>query len=209
MACKLLLAAAETVSVVASMLRVMVVDEDAERRDILKRGLEKVGHQVVAEVQSTVRLPLLVAQLRPDVIIIDTNSPDRDTLEHVCVITQHAPRPIVMFAADSDARTIREAVRAGVSAYVVDGLSAERVQPIIDAAVARFEQLQSLRSELANAQMQLTDRKRIERAKGILMKQKGLSEDEAHRWLRKAAMDENLKLAEVADHVIRAARLLL
>ncbi|MGH8631074.1 MAG: ANTAR domain-containing response regulator [Burkholderiales bacterium] len=191
------------------MLRVMVVDEDAERRDILKQGLEKVGHQVVAEVQSTVRLPLLVAQLKPDVIIIDTNSPDRDTLEHVCVITQNAPRPIVMFAADGDARTIREAVRAGVSAYVVDGLSADRVQPIIDAAVARFEQLQSLRSELASAQTQLTDRKRIERAKGILMKQKGLSEDEAHRWLRKAAMDENLKLAEVADHVIRAARLLL
>jgi len=191
------------------MLRIMVVEEDAERREILKQGLEKVGHQVVAEVQSTVRLAMLVSQLKPDVIIIDTNSPDRDTLEHVCVITQNAPRPIVMFAADGDARTIREAMHAGVSAYVVDGLSADRVQPIIDAAVARFEQLQSLRSELANAQTQLTDRKRIERAKGILMKQKGLSEEEAHRWLRKAAMDENIKLAEVADHVIRAARLLL
>ena len=194
---------------VASMLRVMVVDDDAERREILKRGLESAGHCVVAEVQSTVRLPLLVAQLQPDVIIIDTNSPDRDTLEHVCVITQNAPRPIVMFAADGDARTIREAVRAGVSAYVVDGLSADRVQPIIDAAVARFEQLQALRSELANAQTQLSDRKRIERAKGILMKQKGLSEEEAHRWLRKAAMDENLKLAEVAEQVVRAAKLLL
>jgi two-component system, response regulator / RNA-binding antiterminator len=191
------------------MLRIMVVDDDDERRGALCRALEAAGHQVVEEVQSTLHLARRVARVQPDVIIIDTNSPDRDTLEHVCVITQNAPRPIVMFAADGDARTIREAVRAGVSAYVVDGLSADRVQPIIDAAVARFEQLQALRSELANAQTQLSDRKRIERAKGILMKQKGLSEEEAHRWLRKAAMDENLKLAEVAEQVVRAAKLLL
>ena len=191
------------------MLRVMVVDEDNERREVLRQGLEKAGHQVVAEVQSTVNLSRLVAEVLPDVIIIDTHSPDRDTIEHLCVISQDTPRPIVMFSADGNTEKIREAVRAGVSAYVVDGLAAQRVQPILDVAIARFEALQSLRNELEDTQSQLADRKRIDRAKGILMKQKNLSEEDAYKWLRKMAMNENLKLAEVADQVIRAAKLLL
>ncbi len=191
------------------MLRVMVVDEDKERREVLRQGLEKAGHRVVAEVQSTVNLSRLVAEVLPDVIIIDTHSPDRDTIEHLCVISQDTPRPIVMFSADGNTEKIREAVRAGVSAYVVDGLAAQRVQPILDVAIARFEALQSLRNELEDTQSQLADRKRIDRAKGILMKQKNLSEEDAYKWLRKMAMNENLKLAEVADQVIRAAKLLL
>ena len=191
------------------MLRVMVVDEDNERREVLRQGLEKAGHRVVAEVQSTVNLSRLVAEVLPDVIIIDTHSPDRDTIEHLCVISQDTPRPIVMFSADGNTEKIREAVRAGVSAYVVDGLAAQRVQPILDVAMARFEALQSLRNELEDTQSQLADRKRIDRAKGILMKQKNLSEEDAYKWLRKMAMNENLKLAEVADQVIRAAKLLL
>ena len=191
------------------MLRVMVVDEDSERREVLRQGLEKAGHRVVAEVQSTVNLSQLVAEVLPDVIIIDTRSPDRDTIEHLCVISQDTPRPIVMFSADGNTEKIREAVRAGVSAYVVDGLAAQRVQPILDVAIARFEALQSLRNELEDTQLQLADRKRIDRAKGILIKQKNLSEEQAYQWLRKMAMDENLKLAEVADQVIRAAKLLL
>ena len=191
------------------MLRVMVVDEDNERREVLRQGLEKAGHRVVAEVQSTVNLSRLVAEVLPDVIIIDTHSPDRDTIEHLCVISQDTPRPIVMFSADGNTEKIREAVRAGVSAYVVDGLAAQRVQPILDVAIARFEALQSLRNELEDTQSQLADRKRIDRAKGILMKQKNLSEEDAYKWLRKMAMNENLKLAEVADQIIRAAKLLL
>ena len=191
------------------MLRVMVVDEDNERREVLRQGLEKAGRRVVAEVQSTVNLSRLVAEVLPDVIIIDTHSPDRDTIEHLCVISQDTPRPIVMFSADGNTEKIREAVRAGVSAYVVDGLAAQRVQPILDVAIARFEALQSLRNELEDTQSQLADRKRIDRAKGILMKQKNLSEEDAYKWLRKMAMNENLKLAEVADQVIRAAKLLL
>jgi response regulator NasT len=191
------------------MLRVMVVDEDSERRQILQQVLQQAGHQVVADVASTINMPNLVAKLQPDVIIIDTNSPDRDTLEHICVITQDAPRPIIMFSADGDCKKIRDAVRAGVSAYVVDGLSPARVQPIIDVAIARFEELQALRNELANTQLQLADRKYVERAKGILMKQKALSEEAAYRLLRKMAMDENIKLVEVAEQVIRAAKLLL
>ena len=191
------------------MLRVMVLDEDNERREVLRQGLEKAGHRVVAEVQSTVNLSRLVAEVLPDVIIIDTHSPDRDTIEHLCVISQDTPRPIVMFSADGNTEKIREAVRAGVSAYVVDGLAAQRVQPILDVAIARFEALQSLRNELEDTQSQLADRKRIDRAKGILMKQKNLSEEDAYKWLRKMAMNENLKLAEVADQIIRAAKLLL
>lgn len=191
------------------MLRVMMVDEDNERREVLRQGLEKAGHYVVAEVQSTINLSQLVAQVLPDVIIIDTHSPDRDTIEHLCVISQDTPRPIVMFSADGNTEKIREAVRAGVSAYVVDGLAAQRVQPILDVAIARFEALQSLRDELEESQSQLADRKCIDRAKGILIKQKNLSEEEAYKWLRKMAMNENLKLAEVAGQVIRAAKLLL
>lgn len=194
---------------VKTMLRVMVVDEDSERRQILQQVLQQAGHQVVADVASTINMPNLVAKLQPDVIIIDTNSPDRDTLEHICVITQDAPRPIIMFSADGDCKKIRDAVRAGVSAYVVDGLSPARVQPIIDVAIARFEELQALRNELASTQLQLADRKYVERAKGILMKQKALSEEAAYRLLRKMAMDENIKLVEVAQQVIRAAKLLL
>ena len=191
------------------MLRVMVLDEDNERREVLRQGLEKAGHRVVAEVQSTVNLSRLVAEVLPDVIIIDTHSPDRDTIEHLCVISQDTPRPIVMFSADGNTEKIREAVRAGVSAYVVDGLAAQRVQPILDVAIARFEALQSLRNELEDTQSQLADRKRIDRAKSILMKQKNLSEEDAYKWLRKMAMNENLKLAEVADQISRAAKLLL
>ena len=122
------------------MLRVMVVDEDSERRIILRQSLEQAGHQIVAEVQPFMNLSGLVAELQPEVIIIDTHSPDRDTLEHIVVISQGAPRPIVMFSADNNSEKIREAVRAGVSAYVVDGLAPSRVQPIIDVAIARFEE---------------------------------------------------------------------
>lgn len=189
-------------------MRILVVDEDSERSAVLREGLERAGHEVIGGPQPASNLTRLVQDLQPEVIIIDTHSPDRDTLEHIVVISQDAPRPIVMFSADNDTEKIREAVRAGVSAYVVDGLAAERVQPIIDVAIARFEELQALRAELEIAQTRLVERKTIERAKGILMKKKGLPEEQAYRLLRKMAMDENLKLVEVADQLVRAARLL-
>src|SRR5581483_6854087 len=134
------------------MMRVMLIDEDNERGQILREGLEQAGHEVILEPKSTLNLARLVAELAPDVIIIDVDSPDRDMLEHLCVVTQDAPRPVVMFSADGD------------SAKIVDGLSAARVQPIIDVAIARFEVLQSLRNELADAQSELASRKQIERA---------------------------------------------
>jgi two-component system, response regulator / RNA-binding antiterminator len=190
-------------------MKVMVVDQDGGRRLILRDGLERAGHVVVSAGLGARNLPDLVAQSQPDVIIIDTNSPDRDTLEHVVLITEGTPRPIVMFSADNNSEKIREAVRAGVSAYVVDGLSSERVQPIIDVAIARFEALQTLRADLLDAKTRLAERKHIERAKGLLMKKKAISEDDAFRLLRKMAMDENLTLAQVAVQVVRAAKLLL
>jgi len=149
-----------------------------------------------------------VRAVKPDVIVIDRDSPDRDTLEHVCMITRDEPRPIVMFTQDHNQALMREALQAGVSAYVVDGLAAERVQGIVNVAVARFEQWQGLRDELNQAQASLAERKVIDRAKGILMKQRRCSEDEAYRLLRKTAMDRNERLVQVAHNIIAMASLL-
>lgn len=190
------------------MPRVMLVDHAVERVEMLRAALERAGYQVVAHVASTFDLHHRVMQVKPDVIIIDTDSPDRDTLENLCVLSRDAPRPVVMFAQDANGEVIREAVRAGVSAYVVDGLAAERVKPIIDVAVARFEQFQALRQELRQSEDKLAERKLIERAKGILMSRRKLDEDAAYRMLRNMAMDGNLRLSRVAEQVIAAAELL-
>jgi response regulator NasT len=192
----------------APALRVMVVDDAAERAELVQRALRGAGYEVIAHVASTFDLHRRVSDLKPDVIIIDTESPDRDTLEHLSLMNRDAPRPVVMFTNDSDHRKIREAVHAGVSAYVVDGLAAERVKPIIDVAVARFEQFQALRRELEETEGKLADRKLVERAKGILMKGAKLGEEEAYRALRKQAMDRNLQLVEVARQVIAVSELL-
>lgn len=192
----------------APALRVMVVDDAAERAEIVQRALRSAGYEVIAHVASTLDLHRRVSELKPDVIIIDTDSPDRDTLENLSLLNHDAPRPVVMFTNDSDNRKIREAVQAGVSAYVVDGLAADRVKPIIDVAVARFEQFQALRRELEEIEGKLADRKLIERAKGILMKRAKLGEDEAYRALRKQAMDRNLQLVEVARQVVAVSELL-
>lgn len=192
----------------APALRVMVVDDAAERAEVVQWALRRAGHEVIAHVASTFDLHRRVIELKPDVIIIDTESPDRDTLENLSLVNRDAPRPVVMFTNDGDNRKIREAVRAGVSAYVVDGLAADRVRPIIDVAVARFEQFQALRRELEETEGKLADRKLIERAKGILMKSAKLGEEEAYRALRKQAMDRNLQLVEVARQVIAVSELL-
>jgi len=190
------------------MLRVLVVDESAERADTLRDGLARAGHEVVAMLSSPLELLRAVERVQPDVIIIDTDSPTRDVLEHLVMVSRESPRPIVMFARDDDAETIREVTRAGVSAYVVDGLDAGRVKPIVEAACARFEAFQRLREELAAAQAALAERKVIERAKGILMKAKGLDEAAAYAELRRLAMNRGKRLIEVAQAVVDAAELL-
>jgi response regulator NasT len=189
-------------------LRVLVVDESPERAEVLRDGLRRAGYEVTASLSSPLALLKTIEELQPDVIVIDTESPSRDVLEHLVVVTQHTPRPVVMFASDGAPETIRQAVRAGVSAYVVDGLDPARVRPIVEAAVASFEELQNLREQLTEANLRLDERKLVERAKGILMRTRGLDEESAYSMLRKAAMDRKLRLGEVARRLIDAAELL-
>ena len=189
-------------------MRVLVVDESPERADILREGLRRAGYEVSASLSSPVALLSSIEQLRPDVIVIDTESPSRDVLEHLVVVTQHTPRPVVMFSSDGAPETIRDALRAGVSAYVVDGMDPNRIRAIIDVAVAQFEDFQRLREELAEANLKLAERKLIERAKGLLIKHRNLDEQAAYALLRKFAMDRKLRVGEVAQQLIDAADLL-
>jgi response regulator NasT len=189
------------------MMRIMLVDESAERSLCLRLALERLGYEIVAEVSNPRQLYDDVTRYAPDAIIIDTESPSRDTLEHLCMVTGSCPRPIVMFTQDAKRESIREAVRAGVTAYVVDGMAPERIQPIIEAALARFEAFQSVQLELAQTRSQLSERKVVERAKGILMADRKMSEDQAYHALRKLAMDRGASIGAVAGQVIAISKL--
>jgi response regulator NasT len=186
----------------------MLVDDSQEEVSPLKEGLGSAGYDVVVVSALGLALAERVKEFEPDVIIIDTESPSRDVLEHVSVVSANDPRPILLFTEDRENATIQAALKAGVSAYVVAGIQADRLQPILDVAVARFEREQALREELRDAQTKLVERKVIERAKGFLMQQKGVSEEEAFRLLRKLAMDRNTKLLDVAQQVVDVAKLL-
>jgi len=190
------------------MLRVMLVDDSEGDVSPLKIGLTQAGYDVVEVTSSAHVLLDRVAAMQPDVIIIDAESPTRDTLEQLSFVSARQPRPIVLFTEDRESETIEAAIKAGVSAYVVAGMQPERLRPILDVAVARFEQERALREELRGAQDQLAERKVVERAKGILMQQKGVSEEEAYRLMRKLAMDRNRKLHDVARQIIDVSDLL-
>lgn len=180
----------------------MLIDQDSSRSAILEQALSEAGHRVVARVQSDRHLAAEVQALRPDMVIIDMESPGRDILEQMREISREQPKPIILFSNKRDGDYIRQAVQAGVSAYVVDGLSRERVLPIVEVAIARFREFQALRQELEDTKTKLADRKLIDRAKGILMQRRGLSEDSAYQLLRKAAMERNMRLADVARTVL-------
>ena len=186
----------------------MLVDDTPERAFYLSLVLERLGYAVVAEISDPRKLHDEVLRLSPDAIIVDTDSPSRDTLENLCAITESCPRPVVMFAHDPARESIRQAVRAGVSAYVVDGLAPERISPILDTAVARFEAFQAMKNELDSVKNKLSERKIVEKAKGIIMKSARLTEDQAYRALRKQAMDRNLQIVEVARQVIAVSELM-
>ena len=194
------------------MLRVMIVDDsepDSHRRSLyLRPMLEQVGYTVVAEVFEARRMYEAVRARAPDIIIIDTESPSRDTLEHIALLSATDPRPIVMFSSDRGGDTIRAAVRAGVSAYIVDGLATERVKPIIEVAVARFESFQAIKTELAQVKSKLADRKLIDRAKGVLMKARSIDEDDAYSALRKMAMERSLTIGDVSRQLLAVSDLL-
>jgi response regulator NasT len=187
------------------MLRVMLVDDSHEEASPLRQSLLDAGYDVVATASTAAALLERVATLQPDVIIIDTESPTRDTLEQLSFVSREQPRPIVVFTDDRENATIQAALKAGVSAYIVAGMQTERLKPILDVAVARFEQDRALRDELKDAHDRLAERKLIERAKGLLMQQKSVSEDDAFRMMRKLAMDRNRRLVDVATQIIDIA----
>jgi two-component system, response regulator / RNA-binding antiterminator len=191
------------------MLKVMIVDNEIKRRKTLKQSLVDNGFEVIAHVQNDMHLQAKCFELKPDIVIIDTDSPNRDTLENICVMSMHDPRPVVMFTHDDDKEKIKAATQAGVSAYVVGTIPSERLIPVIDAAVARFEEFKNLRAELNLAKLKLDERKIVERAKGLLMKQRGLDEEEAYDMLRSMAMKKNMKLADLSHQLIEAASMLI
>lgn len=183
-------------------------ESEALRSRSLRIGLLQNGCNIVAVLPADVFLPERLAQIGPDMIIVDAESQARDTLEHVVMATRDARRPIVLFTEDNDTSHVRDAIAAGVTAYVVAGLAPDRVRPVLDVALARFQHEEHMRRELADARNQLTERKAIDRAKGLLMQRQGLSEDEAYARLRKTAMDKGLKLADVAQRILDVADLL-
>lgn len=191
------------------MLKILLIDESQKRAAEICGGLVTAGHQVAAVLASANDLSEQVARFKPDVILIETDAPSRDTLEHIALMERDAPRPVVMFSRDDDAQSIRGAIAAGVAAYVVDGLDTARLKPIIDVAVARFEAHQALKQELAAATRKLSERKLVERAKGVLMKARNLDEEAAYAALRTLAMERGQPIAIVAQDLLAMARLLL
>ena len=180
----------------------------AERSRALRIGLLESGFNLIASLPADVFLADRIKQLQPDLIIVDAESEARDALEHVVFATRDERRPIVLFTDDSDTSHVRDAVAVGVSAYIVDGLSSKRIRPILDVAMARFEYEQNLRLERDDAKSALAERALIDRAKALLMERQGLNENEAFSKLRKAAMDQGIKLSEVAKRMLDMAHLL-
>ena len=186
----------------------MLIDESQERREVVADLLRSARCDLVARLSPGEDLLEQVDRHRPDVVIVDVDSPSRDTLECLRGVQANTPRPMVMFSQDDNGETIRRAIQAGVSAYVVDGIQAQRVRPILDAAIASFDQYRRLETELDRTRSELAARKKIERAKGVLMNQRGIDEPTAYRLMRKTAMDQNRRLVDIAESVISAAELL-
>ena len=190
-----------------SPLKIVIVDENPIRAAILEDGLREAGHINVTRIEDRTGLLSRIYAIDPDVILIDLENPSRDELEQMFQVSRAVKRPIAMFVDQSDTASIQASVDAGVSAYIVGNLQKERIKTILDLCISRFNAFARLQSELERAKSALEDRKVIDRAKGILMKAKNLSEEEAYALLRKTAMNENKKIAEVAQSVITAAEL--
>ena len=188
-------------------LKIVIVDKNPIRAAILEDGLRDAGHIQVVRVEDTSHLLARIYTIDPDVILIDLENPSRDVLEQMFQVSRAVKRPVAMFVDQSDRASIEAAVDAGVSAYIVGGLRKERVQNILDLCISRFNSFAKLQNELESARSALEDRKIIDRAKGILMKAKNLNEETAYAMMRKTAMNENKKIAEVAQSVITAAEL--
>lgn len=189
-------------------MRILVVDHNAERAAIVREALVDIGGYLVEVAPKAGDLLTLLRTAQPDVLVVDLDLPDRDTIEQLRIATRERPRPIVMFVDQSDSSMMHAAIEAGVSAYVVDGLNANRVRPVLDVAIARFKAFDALRRELDATRSQLAERKVIDRAKGILMRAKGITEEEAYDRMRRSAMNEQKKLVEIAQSIVTAAEIL-
>lgn len=189
-------------------LAILVIDENRIRASVIEAGLREAGHDLVTVAHEMAGIARRIAEIEPDVIVIDLENPNRDMLENMFQLSRAVKRPIAMFVDRSDTASIEAAVEAGVSAYVVDGLKKERVKPILDMAISRFNAFSRMARELEDARTELESRKLVDRAKGILMKSRGLSEQDAYALLRKTAMNQNRKIGDVAQSLITAAGLL-
>jgi len=190
-----------------SSFRILIIDQNVTRAAILEDGLREAGHADVVVIRDTSNLLKRIVDTGPDVIFIDLENPNRDVLEQMFQVSRVVQRPIAMFVDKSDAGMTEQAVLAGVSAYVVDGLKKERISSILELCISRFKAFNLLRDELDRTRQQLEERKLVDRAKGILMKQRNMTEEEAYALMRKTAMNENLKLSDVAQSIITAAKM--
>jgi two-component system, response regulator / RNA-binding antiterminator len=188
-------------------LNIVIVDDSPVRAAILEEGLREAGYVNVVRIEGTAKLLARIYAIDPDVILIDLENPSRDVLEQMFQVSRIVKRPVAMFVDQADSASIQASVDAGVSAYIVDGLKKERIKSILDLCISRFNAFSRLQTELEQTKSALEERKVIDRAKGILMKAKSLSEEQAYALLRKTAMNENRKIAEVAQSVVTAAEL--
>lgn len=192
----------------ANSIKILIVDANPVRAAIIQEGLREAGSHEIVLIGGTNGLVAAIELHDPDVVVIDLENPSRDALADMFLVSRHVKRPITMFVDQSDAASIEEAIEAGVSAYIVDGLRKERLKPILQTCISRFNAFRRLREELDEARSQLDDRKTIDRAKGIVMRLKGLSEEDAYALLRKTAMNEKRKLVDIARSIITAAEVL-
>ena len=189
-------------------LSILIIDENRLRASIIEAGLREAGHDDLTIVHDVTGIARRIADSEPDVIVISLENPNRDMLENMFQLSRAVKRPIAMFVDRSDRASIEAAVEAGVSAYVVDGLKQERIKPILDMAISRFNAFSRMARELEEARSELENRKLVDRAKGILMATRRLSEADAYALLRKTAMNQNRKISEIAESLITAAGLL-
>ncbi len=192
----------------APRLKIAIVEKDADRARLIVDGLSAAGDYEITVLGDEAAITRRLAQLDPDVVLIDIANPSRDSLEMLSLASGAKERPVAMFVDRSDDETTRAAIEAGLSAYVVDGLAPARIKPVMDAAIARFNMVSQMKSELEAVKSALAERKIVDRAKGLLMQARGISEDEAYTLLRKTAMDQGRKVAEVAAALVTAAELL-
>lgn len=189
-------------------LHILVIDNDRLRASIIEEGLREAGHARVTIIDDLKAIVRRITEIDPDVIFIDLENPRRDELEHMFQVSRAVKRPVAMFVDRSDQASIEAAIDAGVSAYVVDGLRKDRVKSILDTAISRFRAFDRLKRELDTARTALAERDVIDRAKGILMRSRGITEPEAYAMLRKTAMNQSRRIAEVAESLVLAAGLL-